>query len=222
MPGWGAALQKGFNYVGGAAGFGAAAAASRGGFRGAAARYGLQGIGMFASAAGRSPTAAMTAGGMMAGGAWGAISGDTSVLGGMMMGAGLGRYGFAAARGARQGARYGIPGAGATGVGGRAWAGMRGAGRGAFRTMRADANRARGFIGSRLNGNSAPNAVKGLQTPAPIDFGRFDPMGVTTPRMAGAVTTRQTMNKMGWKAAGPTGSRVAANRRARGLGYYGT
>ena len=72
--------------------------------RGAAFNRGYA-FGQFA----RTPTGMGTLGGAAAGGIWGAASDDTSVLGGMAMGAGLGavggRYGFSAARRARLGYR---------------------------------------------------------------------------------------------------------------------
>lgn len=98
-----------------------------------------------------------TLGGAAAGGAYGMMSGDTSMLGGAMMGAGLGRYGGAAARRLGRG-----PGAMGRGALTQARADFRAVRTNTPIVARAVQDRARAaynFIGASLGGNVASNPI---------------------------------------------------------------
>jgi hypothetical protein len=121
-----------------------------GGLRGAAgmgaifARDALTGL-----KSGYSAAARRTIYGGAAGAAYGAVSNDTSIIGGAMMGAGAARYGGAAIRRGRLGAR-GI-GVANRGIGGA----ITGALKGAWNMTRGD---------TRLVSNHAINAIRGLSS----------------------------------------------------------
>lgn len=137
MPGWSSLLQRGASYVGGAA---------RGGMAGITGNFarsqsaGLGYMGGFGAArAGRKlmtggygATATGAAYGGIAGGAYGAVSDDTSVLGGMAMGAGMGagggRYGMPAVKYARAVTRQAAVPIGRAGRSGATMYGRMGAG----------------------------------------------------------------------------------------------
>ena len=114
--------------------------------------YGSVAASMFS----RNPTAYGAAAGAAAGGLYGAMSDNTSVIGGMMMGAGMGavggRYGTSAIRRGRLGARGIGVGGTSTVTGARGF--LAGAGRGIANRARMD------YRGARLSANSAFNGIK--------------------------------------------------------------
>jgi hypothetical protein len=166
MPGLYSTLSKAGSYVSGA-GLGARGVQASMINRAGQAGYNMGQLGRYGASAmaagyrGLGSTGKGAVIGAGVGGAYGMMSNDTSVLGGMMMGAGMGaaggRYGPSAMRRAKLGYRgIGVGGA-ATVTGLRG--GLYGGARGAYNQMRAD------YRGARLFSNVAANRIRGLHRP---------------------------------------------------------
>jgi len=170
--------------------------------------------------------------GAVSGGIYGGYSGQ-GIVSGMANGAMYGALGMGMMHHGGAGYRAGLK---AYERGANTMSIARAAGAASGRRLYGEARRSAALIGRGLESNQgfariqrayrsrrsrATAASNTRRVPAPIDFGRFDPMGRTSPRMASILEARRVANRLGWRPS-PIGSTWQRNRMARGLAYYGT